>query len=79
MIKFNDVNVKLLMYSIKRILDALINFEMQEEVFLNVCFELLIFIGPTALTVDQLRILVSLVCEENMDKMRPKVFKALFR
>jgi len=46
-IKYNEVPLKLLMFCIKKVLEALVNFEMQEEVFLNVCFELLIFIGPT--------------------------------
>lgn len=49
-IKYNEVTIPCLMQSINEIFKALVNFEMQEEVFISCALEILIFIGPTETT-----------------------------
>lgn len=63
---------------INELFKALVNFEMQEEVFIICALEILIFIGPTEITLTQLNVLTSLLTEENLEFIREKIFKAIY-
>jgi len=54
------------MNCINEIFKALVNFEMQEEVFIICALEILIFIGPTDTTINQINILTSLLSEDSL-------------
>ena len=65
-IKYNEVSLNCLMNCINEIFKALVNFEMQEEVFIICALEILIFIGPTDTTINQINILTSLLSEDSL-------------
>jgi len=52
---------------------------MQEDVFIVCALELLIFIGPTETSLNQMNILTSLLNEESLAYLREKTFKAIYR
>jgi hypothetical protein len=64
---------------INELFKALVNFEMQEEVFIICALEILIFIGPTEITLNQLNVLTSLLSEESLEYIWIKIFKAIYR
>ena len=51
-VKYNEIGLSQLLHTINEIFKALVNFEMQEEVFVTCALEILIFIGPTEITLN---------------------------
>ena len=78
-LKYNEITIPCLMQTINEIFKALVNFEMQEDVFITCALEILIFIGPTETTINQINILNSLMLEDSLAHLNEKIFKAIYR